>query len=158
MDVKVRSFANYEVPAHGIIDVARVPTEAEQAFADSCAGLALSLVGMGAVQRDDALVEAMAKCEMFYRFEGNGAGGSLHVVLDDYNTERDTVAYCMKYASGRGDIAGAQLALLLLALRDDEIDLAVRGEPKQQCGDCGAEILGFHGACEGVPGGFGDEP
>lgn len=28
--------------------------------------------------------------------------------------------------------------------------------PHQQCSDCGAEVLGYH-ACEGVPGGFGDE-
>lgn len=26
----------------------------------------------------------------------------------------------------------------------------------EQCGDCGAEILGYH-RCEGVPGGFGDD-
>jgi hypothetical protein len=26
----------------------------------------------------------------------------------------------------------------------------------ESCGDCGAEIIGYH-ACQGVPGGFGDE-
>lgn len=29
--------------------------------------------------------------------------------------------------------------------------------PRQQCNDCGAEIIGYHGACEGVPGGFSDD-
>lgn len=29
-------------------------------------------------------------------------------------------------------------------------------EPREQCGDCGAEILGYH-ACQGVPGGFGED-
>lgn len=27
---------------------------------------------------------------------------------------------------------------------------------RPQCNDCGAEISGYHGACEGVPGGFGE--
>jgi hypothetical protein len=29
-------------------------------------------------------------------------------------------------------------------------------EQMEQCGQCGAEVLGYH-ACEGVPGGFGDD-
>lgn len=28
--------------------------------------------------------------------------------------------------------------------------------PREQCSQCGAEILGHH-SCQGVPGGFGDE-
>jgi hypothetical protein len=29
-------------------------------------------------------------------------------------------------------------------------------DAREQCGDCGAEILGYH-ACQGVPGGFGED-
>lgn len=38
----------------------------------------------------------------------------------------------------------------------EEIEAELR-ETREQCGDCGAEILGAHGHCPGVPGGFGDE-
>jgi hypothetical protein len=34
-----------------------------------------------------------------------------------------------------------------------EVELA---EANETCGDCGEEVLGAHGACQGVPGGFGD--
>lgn len=30
-------------------------------------------------------------------------------------------------------------------------------EVNDQCADCGAEIVGAHGHCPGVPGGFGDD-
>lgn len=52
----------------------------------------------------------------YYALPGYGTGGSLHIVLDDHNLERDHLAWCSGYASGKGDEAGRELARLLLDL------------------------------------------
>jgi len=36
----------------------------------------------------------------YYNTEGNGAGGSLHIVLDDGNLEDDSVRFCLRWAEG----------------------------------------------------------
>ncbi len=48
--------------------------------------------------------------------EGNGVGGSLHIVLDDGNTEDDHVKWCIEYAKERGDAAGVELGETLLRM------------------------------------------
>lgn len=48
--------------------------------------------------------------------EGNGAGGSLHIVLDDGNTEDDHVKWCIEHAKERGDVAGVELGEMLLRM------------------------------------------
>lgn len=57
----------------------------------------------------------------FYALPGNGAGGSLHVVLDDNNWERVHIEFCLKWARGRNDVAGERFALLLLTLTDEQL-------------------------------------
>lgn len=58
--------------------------------------------------------------DAYYAMPGNGAGGSLHVVLDDGNYEREHVEFCRQYAAERNDLAGVQLADMLLSLTEDE--------------------------------------
>lgn len=36
----------------------------------------------------------------FYSLNGNGTGGRLHIVLDDYNIEDSHIEYCIASASG----------------------------------------------------------
>lgn len=45
---------------------------------------------------------------------GNGAGGSLHIVLDDQNIDDASVRFCRKWALERGDADGEALARVLL--------------------------------------------
>jgi len=52
----------------------------------------------------------------------NGVGGSLHIVLDDGNTDNDSVAYCRKYAAEVGDDAGVRLADALALLTEEDRD------------------------------------
>jgi hypothetical protein len=56
----------------------------------------------------------------YYNF--NPGGGSLHIVLDDGNTEEDNVNYCMEYSKENGDIAGIMLARALLELSAEQRD------------------------------------
>ena len=44
----------------------------------------------------------------------NPAWGSLHIVLEDGNTENSNVMWCVNYASSVGDKIGGELAVLLL--------------------------------------------
>ena len=48
--------------------------------------------------------------------KGNESGGSLHVVLDDGNTEDAHVNFCIRYAKDQGDAAGVQLGEMLLKM------------------------------------------
>jgi hypothetical protein len=51
----------------------------------------------------------------YYALPGNGAGGSLHIVLDDGNIETGHIKYCREYAVERGDWRGVLIADALLA-------------------------------------------
>ena len=51
--------------------------------------------------------------EAFYKLPGNGAGGDLHVVLDDHNVERQHVRYCVETATDPVAIALGRVLLLL---------------------------------------------
>ena len=48
--------------------------------------------------------------------EGNGVGGSLHIVLDDGNVEDHFVSRCVEEAEKKGDVAGANLGRTLLKM------------------------------------------
>ena len=48
--------------------------------------------------------------------EGNSAGGSLHIVLDDGNVSDGDVLFCIEYAKERCDKAGVELAEILLRM------------------------------------------
>jgi hypothetical protein len=54
----------------------------------------------------------------FYALDGNAAGGTLHIVLDDGNLDRKSVEWARNYAHNHGDTTGAALAEVLLAMTD----------------------------------------
>ncbi len=54
--------------------------------------------------------------QAYYEKPGNSSGGSLHIVLDDGNTEDHHVRWCLKFAESCGDDDGAKLASLLLQM------------------------------------------
>lgn len=74
--------------------------------------------GQGASSFDAARPDsgAMEAIRAYLQIEGNGAGGSLHIVLDDFNFEDGHVDYCIEYAEERGDEEGARLGRMLRAL------------------------------------------
>jgi hypothetical protein len=45
------------------------------------------------------LPEVRPLIEAYYKLDGNGAGGELHIVLDDGNYERDSIRYCIGAAT-----------------------------------------------------------
>ena len=79
--------------------------------------------------------------DAFYMLEGNGAGGSLHIVLDDNNWERSSVEFCLKYAQDAGDRAGIAFATLLLELTDEQLHEWLG---PGYCGRCGADYGDEH--------------
>lgn len=52
----------------------------------------------------------------YYALPLNGAGGSLHIVLDDGNVSDGDVEFCVARAEERGDEDGAALARVLLRM------------------------------------------
>ncbi len=60
--------------------------------------------------------EVLPIARAYYAKPGNGAGGSLHIVLDDYNVDDDSVSFCMDHAADKGDDDGVALAGLLLRM------------------------------------------
>lgn len=85
--------------------------------------------------------------EAFYKLPGNGAGGSLHVVLDDHNWERESVEFCRKWAADRSDIAGQRFAELLLTLTDEQLREYLGAG---YCGTCCADYGDEHHASGSV--------
>lgn len=57
--------------------------------------------------------ELLARFMAYRRLPGNNAWGSLHVVLDDGNTQNHVVDGCIEDAVARGDHEGAQLGRIL---------------------------------------------
>jgi hypothetical protein len=60
--------------------------------------------------------EVIDRFAAYYRRPGNGAWGSLHVVLDDGNVEDQFVRFCINVALEEGDIEGAALGEILLTM------------------------------------------
>lgn len=54
--------------------------------------------------------------DAFYQLAGNGAGGSLHIVLDDGNVGDSSVEFCVEYARQAEDRVGEHLAMVLLRM------------------------------------------
>ena len=50
----------------------------------------------------------------YYSKPGNGAGGSLHIALDEGNVKDGHINSCIEYALERGDAEGAVLGEILL--------------------------------------------
>lgn len=53
-------------------------------------------------------------------FRQHPTWGSLHIVLDDLNTEDSHVQWCIDYATKRGDAEGAELGRLLLTMSETQ--------------------------------------
>lgn len=56
----------------------------------------------------------------FYSLDGNIVGGSLHIVLDDYNIEDNHIVWCKNYALEKQDEDGVFMCDLLLQFTEDE--------------------------------------
>lgn len=62
------------------------------------------------------LPDVLDQFRAYYAAPGNGAWGSLHVVLDDGNVRDCFVTGCIEYAAQNGDVEGERLARLLLTM------------------------------------------
>ncbi|MGB5052684.1 MAG: hypothetical protein WBO46_27280 [Caldilineaceae bacterium] len=73
---------------------------------------------------DFAIMKPFA-CDLIHYYMdglGNTAGGSLHIVLLDGNTDEGSVAFCQKYAIEAGDSFGYFLAILLRHFSEDALE------------------------------------
>lgn len=60
--------------------------------------------------------EIVARFAAYYLSPGNGAWGSLHVILDDDNVGQRSAEFCRDWARKDGDTEGAELAELLMQM------------------------------------------
>jgi hypothetical protein len=60
--------------------------------------------------------EVIDRFAAYYLRPGNGAWGSLHIVLDDGNVEDEFVRHCIGFALEDGDTEGIALAEILLTM------------------------------------------
>lgn len=60
--------------------------------------------------------EIVPLIEAYYQKPENWVGGSLHVVLDDYNLDDDCIKHCRDLAAERGDADGVALSTALLQM------------------------------------------
>lgn len=66
------------------------------------------------------LVTLAGAITAYYAKPGNEAGGSLHIVLDDGNSEDDDVDWCIARARERGDEDGVRLGSIIRAIPRDQ--------------------------------------
>jgi len=52
--------------------------------------------------------------KLYYRLPGNGAGGNLHLVLDDGNCDDDSMWVCIKSCTQESDKMGLYIAAAML--------------------------------------------
>lgn len=59
--------------------------------------------------------------------DDNGAGGSLHILLSDYNVDDEDVDFCIQWAKDRGDADGVALGQTLRRMsKTQRLKLAAR--------------------------------
>lgn len=64
-----------------------------------------------------------------YYYQTNCAGGNLHVLLDDGNTEYSTLQFCLDTCEDQGDLLGALICEMLYSLPEKAIqEFYQRGE------------------------------
>jgi hypothetical protein len=85
-------------------------SELEQAVDDQNAA---KLPDDGNSERKPTIPEVIPLIREYYAKSGNGAGGSLHIVLEDGNLEDRNVDFCIDYARSRDDADGVLLAQML---------------------------------------------
>lgn len=93
---------------------------------------------------EDFMRKRTGLIDRYYAMDGNGVGGSLHIVLDDGNHDRGSVQFCLDWAIREGDRAGEALARALLALPDD-VYAQVLPPMEDPCEGCGG-VEGLHAA------------
>ena len=64
--------------------------------------------------------------EDWYARPGNGVGGALHIVVDDFNIETEHIVWCYKNASLADRVAMYPLMSALVAIPEDEREDALR--------------------------------
>lgn len=63
--------------------------------------------------------------EKYYDQEDCGAGGSLHIVLDDYNTDKEDIEFCADWCLTKHEVVdemGLMICKLLLTLSKEDVD------------------------------------
>lgn len=60
--------------------------------------------------------ELVERFAAYYEAPGNGAWGSLHIILDDGNVEDHNADFCVKHAAETGDGEGFELARILRSM------------------------------------------
>lgn len=73
-------------------------------------------MGRNTSERKLTVPEVLPVVRAYYAKPGNGAGGSLHLVLDDGNIGTSSVVFCREYALRNNDLDGVALAELLLKM------------------------------------------
>lgn len=69
------------------------------------------------LQREKINIDQILPIILFYyTLPLNGAGGSLHIVLDDGNVDDGHIEYCIKRANEKGDELGVYLGKALLTM------------------------------------------
>jgi hypothetical protein len=63
-----------------------------------------------------SIPEVIEDFRAYFAEPGNGAWGSLHIVLDDGNVADHSVAFCVEWSKERGDAEGERLANILLRM------------------------------------------
>lgn len=118
IEIKIKSYFNVVQPvAYARID-APDPNVQRATFVAKAKQLADYLGGPISVVARPNEIELLV--EEFYALPGNGAGGLLHIVLDDGNTEQIHVEFCRQEARKAGDEPAYWMAQVLLALTDEE--------------------------------------
>ncbi len=147
ISVRIRGHANFVAAGpNAVLDMSHLSDEewaefvkegeriadedAERNFIANCENIVTLLPTVTPELVSGALVEVKALINLFYEFPNNGAGGSLHIVLDDNNIGRDSIEYCLTYARREGDACGEALAKLLLALTDEQIEALLDPRPE----------------------------
>jgi hypothetical protein len=68
------------------------------------------------VQTKPTVPDVISLVQDYYAQPLNGAGGSLHIVLDDGNVEDGSVDHCIEFAKESGDVDGERLGQLLRSM------------------------------------------
>lgn len=55
----------------------------------------------------------LAYCKCLYSLEGCGAGGPLHILLDDDNYDTESIAFCLRDCLNNPEHEGSSLGILI---------------------------------------------
>lgn len=70
--------------------------------------------------------------DVYYSLPNNGAGGNLHIVLEDANVKDNDVLYCIEAAEKDGDLCGSLLGKILLRMsKTQRLKLTMKNYPSR---------------------------